>query len=313
MNENDCRMESRVREALDGLSMPEGLKERTLAAYDELVAKAEAAGSAEASVNAHVPVPASTPADVPSVRAVPGTAGAAAASPRRARRGWLAGLAAAACFVLALVGIGGWQLYSQPTAYVGIEVNPSIELGVNRFGVVVSQDALNDDGQELLDQVNLTGKGFSDALEALEQSEVFAAYATDDAFVAVSVSSDDEAQESELVAEGDAFVGRLPCQGQCSGVSSELREEASAAGMGVGRYRMARALIEADPSVTLEDCASMTMRELRQRLLEATGEEIEGGCGMGMGSGSGSQGNAGSGGPGSGMGGHGGWGRGGGS
>ncbi|WP_181861874.1 anti-sigma-I factor RsgI family protein [Slackia isoflavoniconvertens] len=38
----------------------------------------------------------------------------------------------------------------QPTAYMGIDVNPSIELGVNRFDVVVCAEGLNDDGEAVL-------------------------------------------------------------------------------------------------------------------------------------------------------------------
>lgn len=48
-------------------------------------------------------------------------------------------IALAACAVLIALGIGGGAyVYQTPVAYVGIDINPSIELGVNYFDRVVS-------------------------------------------------------------------------------------------------------------------------------------------------------------------------------
>ena len=70
----------------------------------------------------------------------------------RARQGWWAGqrLAMAACVLLLALGVGGWWLYFIPTASISIEVNPWIELGVNRFDRVVSVEGRNDDGTALM-------------------------------------------------------------------------------------------------------------------------------------------------------------------
>ena len=59
------------------------------------------------------------------------------------------------------------RLYDQPVAYVGIDVNPSIELGLNRFGIVVETTAINDDGRVLLESVALEGRSYDEALNAL--------------------------------------------------------------------------------------------------------------------------------------------------
>ena len=51
----------------------------------------------------------------------------------------------AACLALMVFG-GGW-LYFTPTLEISIDINPSIELGVNRFDRVVSVTGYNEDGQ----------------------------------------------------------------------------------------------------------------------------------------------------------------------
>ena len=70
---------------------------------------------------------------------------AARLAPRRRR--WPAALAAAACLLVAILGFSGWQLYQKPVAYVGLDINPSLELAVNRFDCVVTATAINDDGR----------------------------------------------------------------------------------------------------------------------------------------------------------------------
>ena len=210
--------------------------------------------------------------------------------------------ALAACFVLVVTCLGGFRLYAQPTAYVGIDINPSIELSVNRFGIVVGSEALNEDGAALLDSVSLTNRSYADALAALTGSDAFAPYAQENSFVEVSVTSDNQRQVESLCAQSDATLSALPCQGACAVVDAQTRDAAFAAGMGVGRYNAALELIELDPSVTLEECAGMSMRELRDRIASYRGD-----ASTPSGAGRGAQGGRGAGGAGHGAGRGAGW------
>ena len=56
--------------------------------------------------------------------------------------------ALAACLLLTLC-LGGGYLYFVPTAYISVDINPSLELRVNRFDRVVDVEAYNEDGQAL--------------------------------------------------------------------------------------------------------------------------------------------------------------------
>ncbi|MDF2907516.1 MAG: hypothetical protein K0R34_2837 [Herbinix sp.] len=60
--------------------------------------------------------------------------------------------ASAAAFVL--LGTGAWA-YATPYSYVSVDVNPSIEYTVNRFDRVLTVKAVNDDGKEILQEINL--------------------------------------------------------------------------------------------------------------------------------------------------------------
>ena len=125
-------LDTRVRQAFDNVTVPDDVKRGTLTYIASI---AEASGvSAE-------------------------TAPASAAAPRKRARARIiplrrAAAALAACLALAFAGFGGFA-YAQPTTYVGIDINPSIELGVNRFGIVVRAEALNGDGDVYKRQLEL--------------------------------------------------------------------------------------------------------------------------------------------------------------
>lgn len=244
-------LETRVRQAFDDVTVPDDVKHRALT-YIAGIAETSGAPAAAASVPASARTRKRTRARIVPLRR--------------------AAVALAACLALAFVGFGGFA-YAQPTTYVGIDVNPSIELGVNRFGIVVQAEALNGDGEALLEAVSLTGRGYADALSALTQSDAFSPYAQEDSYVEISVTSDDARQAEAIRQQSDACLSALPCRGSCHAVDEGTREAAASAGMGVGRYRAALELIELDPSVTLEECAGLSMHELRDRIAALSPEE----------------------------------------
>ena len=116
-------------------------------------------------------------------------------------------------------------------------------------------------------------QGSEEALSAFTSSEALAPYLNDDAFVQVSVASDNPGQERALMDASEQRLASLPCRGSCAAVSLELREEAHAHGMGCGRYAAALEHSELDPDVTIEDCHDMSMRELRDRIAACHGAQ----------------------------------------
>lgn len=281
-------LERRMREAFDGAHLPAGLAERTLARIEAeravQTAQAEPASQAEhATRMEHMArVERATPAmqveraaqAEPAIRA-----GRAARTERRPARPLtrLAAIALAACLALAAVGVGGYAWAQAPCAYVAIDVNPSIELGINRLGNVASVHAYNEDGERLLQALDLDGLAYADAMAALE--ERLRGYLDDGATVEMTVVCDDERQAAELEQVG---VGCLSASGSgsvhCSHASSEEHHAAESAGMGLGKYRLYLELVDAGVNISPEEASAMTMRELRA-LLEDAGSASAGGSG----------------------------------
>lgn len=275
-------LERRVRRAFDEVELPAEVRDRTLCAFDELAQRAseyslneseekkdkQASSDRLVSGSAAVESQGCNQAGQEDFTAFSSSRIAAPRMSRPAR--WRhAAVALAACFVLAVVGFFGVRLYFDETAYVSIDVNPSVELGINRFDIVVSTAAFNADGEALLKEVSVTGRSYGDAVETLTSSAAFEPYLQADAFVEISVTTDDAQQSDSLRQQSDMCISSLPCEGESQAVDVATRDEARAAGMGTGRYRAALQLVELDPSLTLNDCAAMSMKELKDRIADA--------------------------------------------
>ncbi len=106
---------------------------------------------------------------------------------------------AAACLFL---GVGTWA-YASPYTYVSVDVNPSIEFTVNRFDRVIKVKAVNDDGEEILQEIsldNLTNDSISEAIYKTVQQISDAGYfeGENDGGIVIATSSEDIEKADEL-------------------------------------------------------------------------------------------------------------------
>lgn len=206
-------------------------------------------------------------------------------------------LVPALCGLLLLVlGAVGWGLYQTPVAAISVDINPSLELTVNRFDRVIGVKGFNEDGEAVAAQVDLINMRYDEAVETLLESEALSPYLSEDAFVSVAVACDEQEKGEAMRRQVQAGTAECPAEVSCTAGNSEDVEQAHEAGLSFGKYRAFEELQALDPSVTVEDVQDMTMREIRDRiaaLLEEAGEEASGqtgGQGAGQGSGQGQKG-----------------------
>lgn len=295
--------EHQVKEAFEAIHLPNDIAARTLANI-EAKREQQESGRAEGLLTARETRRPNKPAgqegkiaDKPSEpqanrHAIEASKGQGSATPQKRRKalrfakgGRIAAIAA--CLTLVACLIGGVADFLRPVAYVGIDVNPSVELTLNRFDVVVGTCALNDDGQQALDEVPCMWRAFDDAARDLDGA--MRAIAGEGAVVEVSIDCDNENRYAALAAQSNDCFG---CNGEahCDRTNAEERQAAHDSGMGVAKYRAYQALQEAGVDLSAEECASMSMRELRDMLAENGIDESEGEgehAGMGNGQGAG--------------------------
>ena len=116
----------------------------------------------------------------------------AAARPVRNVRRRVTGILAAACLSMIALA-GGTYTYQngRVDSVIGIDVNPSVELSVNRRNKVLEAEALNDDGTAIMEDMDLKGVDLNVAINAVIGSMVTQGYLNDlDNAILVTVSND---------------------------------------------------------------------------------------------------------------------------
>lgn len=172
-------------------------------------------------------------------------------------------LAVVSCMLILLFG-GRW-LYFTPTATISIDINPSIELGINRFDRVISVESYNDDGETWMESLDIRNMDYNEAVRQILADEHLLLLLSDDALLSITVIGSDEAQSSEILS------GMQSCTAgkkntYCYSAHAEDVEEAHALGLSYGKYRAFSELQALDPEITAEEVQNMTMREIRDRI-----------------------------------------------
>ena len=186
-------------------------------------------------------------------------------------------IAAAVVFcVVGLGGLGAYAYYQTPSTYVSFDINPSVELGVNAFDVVVSVDAVNEDGEALIEGQDLLGKDSEEAIENLVDSAIDKEYIQDDgsSVISVVVESDNEekaTEKSDVYEEhvNKAVMRRLKeaiVYKDCSDLG--LRTEAKDLGISPGKLKHIKMLQVLDPTITVEDYKDAKISEIMVKARE---------------------------------------------
>ena len=190
---------------------------------------------------------------------------------KKKRTSPLRNFAAAAACALA----GGSYLYFTPTAYISVDVNPSLELGINRFDRIVSVTGYNEDGKALADSLDLKYMDYSDALEALLADQDMEVYLSDNADVVLTVAGKSENQSSQILETVESCASSHENVHCHSGDTEEIHH-AHNAGLSFGKYQAYLTLKGLDPSVTLEEIQDMTMSQIRELIQEYSQEDSQG-------------------------------------
>lgn len=251
MSESDRQLRDALSGAFDKVHAPEQLKMRTIEMI-EAQRMRQTDGVVDQADAADGQVDVADDASIPTKKKI------------RVITSLRAKIALAACAVLVALGIGGGAyVYQTPVAYVGIDINPSIELGVNYFDRVVSAEGDNADGQDILSETNVVGMSYEEALVSLNDSLTNKGYLTADAAVAVTVMCDDDSRCSNLEETSQRCFSSAGQGVYCSRATSTEHHEAHKAGLGMGKYLAWRSLVDTGVDISADDVAHMTMSELR--------------------------------------------------
>ena len=184
----------------------------------------------------------------------------------------------AACLALMLLG-GGGLFYQQANAVasvVSLDVNPSIELRVNRDEKVLSCTPLNEDAQEILEDMgggaDLKGAKLDVAVNAIVGSLVRKGYLSEiSSAIMISVEDKDSARAKKLQQELTSAVdGVLRTNESKAAVltqtvtqDAELERQARENSISTGKAALVNRILALNSSLSFDALAKLSVGELK--------------------------------------------------
>ncbi len=209
---------------------------------------------------------------------------------RKKTKGWIPA-AVAACLALVLVGGGaGYYVQNQVVAsIVSLDVNPSVELTVNRKETVLSATPANADAEIILDGMDLTGAKVDVAMNAIVGSLLKNGYVDELAnSILITVEDNDAARgerlQQALTAQADAILSSAQINGailsQTIQDSQQLQQLAAEYGISAGKAALIQAVVDGSGGLhTFQELVGLSINELNllYSALSASTTQGEGG------------------------------------
>jgi hypothetical protein len=184
-----------------------------------------------------------------------------------------------AVFVL-FTAIGGFSVYLTPTAHIDFDVNPSVGLAVNRFGIVIEAVAYNEDGSDILQNAGVKNKPYAKAAGILMEAFISHGYLADNGLVSATVQTNNQDYESNLLTTLTGVVNlslsdhHINAETDLFPVDKEVMTAAHGHHMTPAKYLAIAKLLELDPTATFEDRAEHSISEIRE-LIHSHGSGAE--------------------------------------
>lgn len=177
---------------------------------------------------------------------------------------------ALACLVTLFI-VGYW-LYFIPTLEISIDINPSIELGINRFNRVISVEGRNDDGEKIIETLDIKFMDYTKAFQQIMEEKEIASLLSNDEVMTVAVIGEEGKQSSQVLSHMQSCTKKRE-NTHCYYAHTEEVEKAHDMGISYGKYRAFLEIQEINPDITLEEIKDMTMKEIKELIGERSEEE----------------------------------------
>lgn len=188
--------------------------------------------------------------------------------------GWFKNLSFVACGMLvAFIGIFAINGYNNNIvdSTISFDVNPSIKLEVNKKDKIISAEALNNDGNIILDKMDLKNTDIHIAINAIIGSMLKNGYISElQNSVLVSVSNKDEIKGytlekqitediSEMLKNSNIEISILS---QTLNNDTELEKLADENNISIGKVKLIKEIISINNTLTIEELSKISINDL---------------------------------------------------
>lgn len=206
-------------------------------------------------------------------------------SERKARPMWTRYALAAASICLCLLVVFRLPFRNQASSIVDFDVNPSIEIVLDKENKVIRMDAINDEGEEVLEDIDYKNREVDQVVYQMLDAMIAQGYLSKEKLenhILLSVEHPDHEQAEELRIRLNSAVSKyLEEKGIEAQVTDqemveddEEEEIAEEYGISLGKLTLIRKVMKEHKNLKIDDLADLSLQELTQ-LLDDSREAAE--------------------------------------
>jgi len=177
---------------------------------------------------------------------------------------------ACSCAAFVLMTISGYAFYFTPINYISLDINPSVELGINAFDMVVSVKGINDDGKNLIKGKDLTLMSVNKSVKEIIAAAVEQNYISDDGSTVIAVTTESDNQKDIAVLHHNCVKGINSVLDRSSmdaiiykdSADTDIRDEAESLNISPGKLNLINYLQKLDHSVTVDQYRNSYVTEI---------------------------------------------------
>ncbi|WP_426350901.1 anti-sigma-I factor RsgI family protein [Alloiococcus sp. CFN-8] len=185
-----------------------------------------------------------------------------------------------ACLIFAVISY--FYVFTVPYGHIAIDINPSFQLTMNRLSSVITLEALNDDGEDILEAADIKDKDIKATLVAILDTMMKEGYlSSKDNAILVSVDNKSSKKANAILEEVDLIIKDYLSS---HSITSELKEKiitddaekkttAKVHGMSAGKLELIYDIMEDNPSLSFDYLSGLSLKELI--LLEEKYDDLE--------------------------------------
>jgi hypothetical protein len=171
---------------------------------------------------------------------------------------------------LAFFAISGFAYYNHPISYVSLDINPSVELSVNAFNLVINSEGINNDGKSLIRGITAKHVSLDESIESLileAEKQKFIAVNGSTVIAVTAISKNDEKaiilkDKCEDALKQAIEVANIDGIVYADYTNLETRSKARELGIPAGKYKMIEILKELDSSTTFAEYKSANITSI---------------------------------------------------
>lgn len=188
--------------------------------------------------------------------------------------------------LVSIVVFNGCQIQSNvvkaANAYITLDINPSIEIITDEEGLVAQVNALNEDAQVLLVDTDFTKKTIEETVEEIINLATELGYidiTAENAIVVTTLAENDNIT-NKLEEKINDIIRKVTKKQEIKmdiinarhEAKQEMKDLAASLNVSIGKLKLIQVAVELDPSLTLEQAATMPVKDLNKIVKDVRNE-----------------------------------------